>query len=38
METRPLIDNSVYKVMFRYSLRVLKIYCIRNAHCRYWIQ
>jgi len=30
-----LIDSSVYKVAFRYSLRVLKIYRIRNAHCRY---
>jgi len=25
------------KVAFRYSLRVLKIYSIRNAHYRYWI-
>jgi len=27
-----LIDSSAYKVVFRYSLRVLKIYNTRNAH------
>jgi len=32
-----LIDSNAYKVVFRYSLLVLKIYCIRNASCRYWI-
>jgi len=29
--------SSAYQVAFWYSLRVLKIYGIRNAHCRYWI-